>query len=62
MLMIAYAMRENLLPPIRSKYPDLVSDKSMISMESYFCAHSSTSFHGKTSGDIAKCLLFPQPN
>lgn len=27
----------------------------------YFCAHSSTWFHGKTSGDIAKCLLFPQP-
>ena len=21
---------------------------------------SSTSFHGKTSGDMAKCLLFPQ--
>jgi len=27
----------------------------------YFCALPSTSFHGKTSGDNAKCLLFPQP-
>ena len=33
MLMIGYALRENLLPPIRSKYADMVRSREIISMD-----------------------------